>query len=276
MTTKFITMKKIFSIILIAVTLFSCSSDNDNDTVATPKKLRKIVFYRDSADERQWNISNGLLTSISNADGSLAEEFVYDTNKRVVADKIYTDGVITETTTITYDTDGIVQSINGLHYNYDTATSTYIYSYGSNFTINCKVNEDRLAVDFVRAGFKPSEYHMTFADGNMTSFRKVNNGGTDVLKNFHFNAGVPGRNDVYKAVLAVARVKSLTDPNFFVDCQASKKSPDSFDKGASDPYSYNYGQIPNMDGTLLQVGIEVLDNNNNPVSWYPFADYYFE
>lgn len=276
MSTKFITMKKLFSIILIAVTLFSCSSDNDTQPVVTPKKLQKIVFYRDSANERQWNISNGLLTSITLADGSLSEEFIYDAENRVISDKKYSGGVLTETTTITYTSDNIIQSINGLHYNYDAATKTYIYSYGSNFTINCKVNEDRLAVDFVRAGFNPSEYHMTYSNGNMLSFRKVNNGVTDELKNFHFTGSTTEDSSVYNAILAVAQVKSLTDPNFFVDGQASRTIGDGFDKGPTDPYFYNYGQIIDMQGKLLEVGIEVSDNNNNPVSWYPFADYYFE
>lgn len=275
-STKLTTMNKLFSIILIAVTLFSCSSD-DKETVIIPKTLQKIVFYRDSPNQRQWNISNGLLISITLADGTLAEEFIYDTNKRVIAEKKYTGGVLTETNTIAYTSDNIIESINGLHYNFDAATQTYIYSYGSNFTIHCKVNEDKLAVDFVRSGFKASEYHMTYANGNMTSFRKVNNVGSDVIKNFHFTTGMISEGgSFYNAVLSVAQVKSLTDPNFFVDCQVSKVDPDGFDNGVTDPYYYNYGAIPNMDGTLLQVGVEVLDSNNNPVSWYSFADYYYE
>lgn len=269
-------MKKLFSIILIAATLISCSSDNDSTPIITPKKLHKIVYYRDSANERQWNINNGLLTSITTSDGTLVEEYIYDAEKRVIAEKKYTGGVLTETNTISYNSDNIIESINGLHYNYDAATKTYIYSYGSNFTINCKVNEDKLAVDFLRAGFNPSEYHMTYANGNMISFRQVNNAGTDVLKNFHYTSNTKQDNRLYNAILAVAQVKSLTDPNFFVDGQVSKAIGDGFDKGPAVPYYFSYGQTPNTDETILQIGIEVLDSNNNPVTWYSFADYYYE
>lgn len=269
-------MKQLFSILLIAVTLLSCSSDNDTQPVVTPTKLQKIVFYRDSASERHWNINNGLLTSITLADGSLAEEFIYDTENRVIADKKYSGGVLTETTTITYTSDNIIQSINGLHYNYDAATQTYTYSYGSNFTIICKVNEDRLAVDFVREGFNPSEYHMAYSNGNMLSFRKVNNGGTDELKNFHISGTSSTGTQFYNAILAVARVKSLTDPNFFADGQASKAIADGYDKGPTDPYDYSYGQLSNIDGKILEVTVSVLDSNGALVSAYPFTDYYLE
>jgi hypothetical protein len=269
-------MRKLAFLFIAAIALTSCSNDNDTIAIAVPKTLQKVVFYKNSINERHWNISNNLLTNITLADGTIAEEFTYDNLKRVIKDVKYTNGIVTETNVITYNTDSTIQSINGLPYTYNAATQTYLYTYGSNFTINCKVNENKLAIDFVRTGVGASEYHMTYADGNMLSFEKVTNGAIETVKNFHFSGNIAEAGPVYKAILAVARVKSLTDPNFFVDCQVSKMNPDGFDKGTTDPYYYNYGAIPDMEGKLLQIGIEVLDNHNNPVSYYPFADYYYE
>jgi hypothetical protein len=269
-STKYILMTKIIAIFIIAFTLFSCSSDDTNSE--TLKVLEKVVFYRDTPNERQWNFSNNLLQNITLADGTIAEEFTYDSQNRVVKDVKYTNGT-TETDIITYNADNTISTINSLPYSYNAATKTYLYSYGSNFTINCEVNSDMLVVNFTRTGFNPGVFHMTYSDGNMTSFEKIANGTTEVLKNFNFETTLMD-NPISEAVLAVARVKSLTDPNFFIDSQASQKVPVGFDKGSSDPYYYNYGAIP--EDKLYQVGIEVLDGNNNFVNFYSFADYHYQ
>ncbi len=262
-------MKRFLILLIVATTLFSCSTD---DPTPTPSVLEKVVFYRDSANERHWNVSNNLLTSITLADGTLAEEFIYDAQNRLVSDIKYTNGVVTETDIITYNSDNTISSINNLPYTFNAVTRTYAYSYGSNFTINCTVNQDMLAVDFVRTGTNAGEYHMTYSNGNMNSFEKVTNGTTAVLKNFHFN-GVYGTNPIHDAVLAVARVKSLTDPGFFVDSQVSTTMADGFDKGSSDPNYYNYGEV--IAHNYSQIGIEILDANNNFVDYYTFATYYY-
>lgn len=267
-------MKKLFSIILIAVTLFSCSNDDNN--VVPPTVLQKVVFYKNSPNERHWNISNNLLSTITLPDGTIVEQFVYDSQNRVISDIKYANSVITETNTITYNADNTIKTINNLPYTYDAATKTYAYSYGSNFTINCQVNSDFLVENFVRTGTNAGEYHMTYANGDMTSFEKSTNGTSDIIKNFHFYPDGTSTNRIYTAVLAVARVKSLTDPNFFIDGQASFELANGFDKGTTDPYYYNYGELPDMDGKLYQIGIEVLDSSNNFVDFYSFAEYHYQ
>lgn len=262
-------MKNIVLTIFLAFTLFSCSTDDKNTT--TTKILEKVVFYRDSPNERHWNFSNDLLQNITLADGSLAEEFIYDSNNRVIKDIKYNNGA-SQTDVITYNPDNTISSINGLPYVYNTATKTYTYSYGSDFSINCEVNSDLLVINFTRTGTNAAEFHMNYTNGNMTSFEKIITNSTEVLKNFHFETTLMN-NPIANAVLAVARVKSLTDPNFFIDSQTSREVPTGFDKGSSDPNYYNYGTIP--EEKLYQVGIEVLDSNNNPVNFYSFADYHF-
>lgn len=265
-------MKKLLTLFIVAITLFSCSSSDDDN--ANPNLvLEKVVFYRNSPNERHWIITNGLLTKITKADGTLVEQFMYDSQGRIVSDTEYTNGIDGESTTVTYNADNTIASVDGLPYTYNAATRTYAYSYGSNFTISSTVNEDGLAIDFVRGGVGASEYHMTYADGNMTSFRKINDDGTETIKNFYFNGSMEG-NPIYNAVLAVAKVKSVTDPGFFAEYNSSRFIPNGFDKGPSDPLYYNYGHIPTMSGELYQVGVEVL-NGISPVDFYPYADYYY-
>lgn len=264
-------MKKLFFLFVATAALCSCSSDND--TPATDLVLQKVVFYRNSANERQWNISDGLLKTITLADGTIVEKFTYDNFKRVIKDEKYTNGVVSKTNTITYNDDDTIKTIDGLPYFYNAATKTYTYSYGSNFTINCEVNAAMLAVNFIRGGVGASEYHMTYTNGDMTSFRKVNNGTADTVKNFHFDAAF-GFNPMRDALMPVARVKSLTDPEFFVDCQTSKNLANGYDGGSNVPYHFNYGIIPS--NKLTEIGIEVLDSNNNFVEFYSFADYHYQ
>ncbi|WP_333599468.1 hypothetical protein [Flavobacterium sp.] len=264
-------MKKLFFLFAVSTILFSCSNDNSN-TAATDS-IKKVIFYRNSPDARQWNFSNDLLTSITLLDGTLVEAFTYDIQKRLVKDVKYTNGVATETNDIVYNTNNTIKSINGLEYTYEAATQTYAYSYSGTFSMTCQVNSDQLALNYSRTGTDAKEYHFAYTNGNMTSFEKVTNGTTEVLKNFHFESTLYG-NPIASAVLPVARVKSLLDPDFFIDGQASKSIPVGFDRGASDPYYYNYGMVIG-ENKYFSVGIEVLDNNND-VDFIQFAEYYYQ
>ena len=264
-------MNKLIILFVLATTLLSCSSDDSNTN--PDLVLQKVVFYDNSPNEKHWIINNNLLTTITLADGTVVEEFIYDTQNRVIKDTKYTNGAISETNTITYTADNTIQSINGLPYAFNATTRTYTYSYGSDFTINCVVNADQLAVDFVRMGSNAVEYHMSYANDNMTSFKKVVNGSDSVVKNFYFDTSF-GNNPLYESVLAVAKVKSLTDPSFFIDAYTSKNLANGFDKGATDTNYYNFGSVP--ENKLLQIGVEVLDSNNNFVDFYSFANYYYQ
>ena len=264
-------MKKFITLFISTLSLLSCSNESKDNI--NSKKIQKVVFYKNSSNARHWNFTNDLLKNITLADGTLAEEFIYDNKNRVVSNIIYTNGVATETNIITYNTDNTIKSINGLDYAFDTTTQTYTYSYSGTFTITCQVNSDKLAVNYTRTGSNAGEYHLVYTNGNMISFEKSTNGTTDLLKNFHFD-GTYGNNPIADAVLPVARIKSLTDPSFFIDNHTSKEMPNGFDKGITSPYYFNYGLIP---GTALsQIGIEVLDSNNNFVDFYSFADYYYQ
>ncbi len=263
-------MKKLLILFVLVTTFFSCSSD---DTSSTTEVLQKVVFYYDSPNERHWNIVNDLLTNITLADGTVVEEFVYDSQNRLIRDIKYSSGLVIGTDIITYNADNTINTINGLPYTFDVATRTYAYSYGSSFTITSQVNSDFLVENFVRTGTDAGEYHMTYANGNMLSFEKATSGTTDVIKNFHFD-GLYGVNPLHNAVIAVAKVKSLTDPGFFIESQVSANLANGFDKGSADPNYYNYGCV--FTDRYYQYGVEILDVSNNSIGYYTFATYYFE
>jgi hypothetical protein len=267
-------MKNSLYLLLAVFALVSCSRDDSSAPTFGSGELEKVIFYRDSSTETQWIFENKLLTKITLADGTLVEAFVYDNLNRLVQDKKYDNGTLTATDVITYNADHTIKTINNLPYTFDSATRTYTYTYGSDFTINCEVNSDQLAVNFVRMGSNSSEYHMTYAGGNMTSYTKLSDDSTSEVKNFYFDAGF-GSNPIYEMILPVARVKSLTDPGFFTDCQVSKNLANGFDKGSSYPLHYNYGAVPDIEGKLFQIGVEVLDGNNNNVDFYSFTDYIY-
>lgn len=270
-------MKKIIFLFIIATTLFSCSND---DTSNTPEILQKVVFYNNSLNERQWNISNNLLTNITLADGTIVEEFNYDSQNRLIEDIKYSNGSIIATDVITYNTDNTINTINGLPYTFNAATRTYAYSYGSGFTISCQVNSDFLVENFLRTGTNAGEYHMTYSNDDMISFEKINGGSTEIIKNFHFDELYA--NPLHNAILAVARIKSLTDPSFFIDSVASTKIAGGYDKGISDPFYYSFGYSsstttnPTHSVKDFSIGIVVLDNGMNMVEQYSFADYIYQ
>ena len=270
--------KNLICLFIVAISLISCSSDS---TVAPTQTLQKVIFYSGSANQRQWNISNDLLRNITLADGTIVEEFIYDSQNRLASDIKYTGGLVSETTTITYNADNTIQSINGLPYTYNSSTRTYTYTYGSSFAISCQVNSDFLVENFVRTGTNAGEYQMTYANGNMLSFEKINNGSTNLVKNFHFDDVSYGVNPLYNAVLAVARVKSLTDPNFLIDGVASTRVAAGFDKGSADPNYYHYGLAsstttnPTHNIKDFSIGVEVLGSSNNSIDFYAFAEYYY-
>ena len=91
-------MNKIYSLLLLVLMSYSCSNDDvvskDNPqqrkpgrviNALDPTKLARVIFYPGTNNERRWFFyPNGLLKKIVDANGTLLQTFVYDTNNNWV------------------------------------------------------------------------------------------------------------------------------------------------------------------------------------------------
>jgi predicted RND superfamily exporter protein len=266
-------MKHFLLLLLSAFTLLSCSNDESSSTTF----LQKATFYRNSPNERQWNFNTqGQLVNITLSDGTVVEEFTYNAQKNLILDVKYTNGVVTESYAVTYNANDIITSINNINCYYNSVSKTYSYNNGTT-TINCSVTNDGLVAGYYKVSnttaIAESSYQIIYnTDGNMTSFEKALSGVTTVAKNFYFG-NETNDNPIDEAILAVSRVKSIIDPDFFIDSLSSKSIATGFDYGVSNPYHYNYGFTDSEN--YHQIGVEVL-NNQDLVEFFLFAEYYYK
>lgn len=211
-------MKKFISLFVLAITFFSCSSD-DSSSTSNPNLLQRVDFYPGQPQENRWNFnSDGLLATITDADDNLIERFVYDSNNNVVQDTKYSSGAPTENYLITYDSSNKITTINSRSYNYSISENRYYYTEG-NETFSCELNADGLAkhysdfFDFPDAGDDiQTEFNFQYGNGNLLNISGFGSNMSDVIINFEYGNTV---NPLKNATLPVLRIKSLTDPNFF-------------------------------------------------------------
>ena len=124
---KFIVMKKIISLFVLAATLFSCSSDK-NSSAGNSSLLKRVDFYPNKPNESHWNFNNlGLLDNITKQDGTLVEKFVYDSNNNVIKDTKYNNGSVVADYNVTYDSANIITSINCVAYDYVYSAAGFRY-----------------------------------------------------------------------------------------------------------------------------------------------------
>lgn len=267
-------MKKIIFLFVLATTLFSCSSD-DSSSVGNPNLLKRVDFYPNKPNETRWNFNNsGLLDNITKPDGTIVEKFVYDSNNNVIKDTKYNNGSIVADYVVTYDSANIITSINGVAYDYVYSAAGSRYSY-ANATENfsCEINNDMLLTNYnyTNSGIE-KKYETVYTNGNMISFQRTNDGTLDLVRNYSFGSNLD--NPLQIACLGVMKLKSLTDPEFFMDGIFSQSvvSSSSFEGSTT---HYNYGLLINSNNHLLQHDIEVYDGDTF-VEYINYSKYYYQ
>lgn len=272
-------MEKSHLLLLLAFALFSCNNDEELTTIDNSAMLQKVIFYRNSSNENHWNFNNrGLLDKITEPDGTLIETFEYDSNNNVTKDTKYTNGVVSMTYNITYNSNNIITKINLTDYNYDANANKYSYS-NSSQTFSCQLNESKLATNYSLIENNPSgntevNYLMNYTSGNMNSFEKINNSVVAEFKEFTYGSTTVGGNPLLNATLPVLKVKSLIEPDFFSNAVSSKLPIETVSFGSTNPEIQNYGWLVNKDGRLSMQSVEVF-NSNSLVDSYIYADYYY-
>jgi hypothetical protein len=268
-------MKKYHLILLLTFSLFSCNNDEELTTTNNSALLQKVVFYRNSSKENHWNFNNnGLLDNISQPNGTLIEKFKYDANNNVIEDIKYTNGVAVVTYNIIYNSNNIITKINNITYDYDVTTNKYYYSNGNQSFI-CLLNNDKLATNYTliensTSGTNEVNYEMVYVNGNMNSFKKIENTVITNFKEFGYGASTVGGNPLLNATLPVLKVKSLIEPDFLGNAISSKLPIETVGFGSTSNQSENYGWLIDKDGRLSMQSVEVF-NSNAMVDSYLYA-----
>ena len=242
---KFIIMKKIIILFVLAITLFSCSDNSSSST--NPNLLQRVDFNPGTPNERRWNFSNdGLLTTITDANAALIEKFVYDSNNNVIQDIKYSSGSPTENYLISYNSSNKITNINSRSYNYSASDNRYYYTAG-NESFSCELNADGLATHYSDFFDFPgvsndiqTEFTFQYESGNLLSMSGFGSSMSDVIINFTYGNSV---NPLKNATLPVFRIKSLINPNFFNTgiCSNNVKATKTYAPG--DPESSIYGML---------------------------------
>lgn len=239
-------MKKIIFLFVLAITLFSCSSD-DSSSTSNPNLLQRVDFYPATTFENRWNFNaDGLLTTITDANNNLIETFVYDSNNNVIQDIKYSSGSPTDNYLITYDSSNKITDINGKHYNYSTSDNRYYYTSG-NETFSCELNAEGLAThysdffDFPDEGDDiQTEFNFQYGNGNLLNMSGYGNNMSDVIIIFNYGTVV---NPLKNATLPVFRIKSLINPHFF-NTGISSGSVKEYERYApGDPETHSFGML---------------------------------
>lgn len=276
--TKFIVMQKIIALCVLTITLFSCSSE-ENSSVSNPNLLQRVDFYPGTTFEQRWNFnSEGLLTSITNADNELIELFVYDSNNNVIQDIKYNSGSPTENYIISYNSSNRIVSINGKQYNYNVSQNRYYYTIG-NESYSCSLNADGIAThysdffDFPDEGDDIlTEFSFTYENDNMLSMSGFGNNMSEVEVNFNYGTVI---NPLKIATLQVLRIKSILEPNFFNTGISSNNIKEYQSYAVGDPETHSFGMLfyPSNKIELL-----TQENFSNSVfeSTYTNSHYYYQ
>ena len=275
---QFIVMRKIITLFVIATTLFSCSID-DSSSVVNSSLLKRVDFYPNKPNESRWNFNNfGLLDNITKPDGTLVEKFVYDSNNNVIKDTKYNNGSIVVDYVVAYDSANIITSINGVAYDYVNSAAGFRYSY-ANATDNfsCEINNDMLLTKYTYSNTVAPEkkYEAVYSNNNMISFERTNNGTVDLVRNYSFGSEAGNGNPLRTACLGVMKLKSLTEPEFFMEGIFSKSVVLALSFGTGNSIHYNYGLLNNSANHLSQHDIEVFDGDTF-VEYINYSKYYYQ
>lgn len=272
------TCKKIILLFIFTITLFSCSSDDNNSTV-NPNLLKRVDFYPGTTFEKRWNFnSEGLVTSITNSDNELIESFVYDANNNIVQDIKYSLGSPTENYLITYDSNNKITSINGKQYNYSVSENRYYYTIG-NESFSCDLNADGIAIHYFNFFDFPdegddvqTEFSFQYENGNLISMSGFGTNIGDVEVNFNYGTVI---NPLKTATLPVLRIKSILDPHFFNNGISSINIKEYQSYATGDPETHSFGMLfhPNS-----KIEILTQENFSNGIfeSSFTNSHYYYQ
>lgn len=144
-------MKKlcVYFLFVIAIIVSSCSNDSASTTnQPNPNLLQRVDFYSGTSFERRWIFNtDGLLSQITKADGTIVQDFIYDAQNRLISSTKYNSPSPNQVYTFTYNANGFVASVNGVTVNYDSTLDAYYTGVlNENYRLT-KINNEKLVTN---------------------------------------------------------------------------------------------------------------------------------
>jgi hypothetical protein len=268
-------MKNLLLLVIASLAFLSCSNDDSGVVNSNSNKLQRVAFFPNTPNERQWNFNqDGFLISITKADGTIVERYLYDSNNKVT--EIITNENGTEASfVIQYDSNGTISKINTTDYSFNSNTRTYSYTNGDNY-FSCTINDDGFFTNLIIGNSSAqntfeNNYQANYQNGSITNF---SNNGTNVetlTKTFQ-NSTV--KNPMFAGIKAVLKVKSLLDPTFFADGVSSKMIVENIALENQDKH-IEAGLLLNRNNDVESVTWQFFEGNNFEDA-QTFAQFYYQ
>jgi hypothetical protein len=140
-------MKKFCLLLITICALSSCTSDSTSNNEPNPNLLQRVDFYPGTPNERRWIFnSDGLLDEITKADGTVIQDFTYDSDDRLTSSTLFNDSGINETHTFTYDNNDFVASVDGVSLNFSPSLNAYYTGDLNQYYEMTEINSEKLLV----------------------------------------------------------------------------------------------------------------------------------
>lgn len=248
-------MKKLYFLLISICLLTSCSDDSSTND-PNPNFLQRVDFYPNLTFERRWLFNtNGLLNKITKADGTIVQNFTYDSNNRLISSTLFNDNGINETHTFTYDNNDFVTSVDGVVVNYDSTINAYYtgdLNQGYRLT---KINNEKLLVEGKTAYTDYDVdvgYYEVILDNIFVNYSNNNNvlyiSPNESCSSFTYDSN---SNPLRNATLAICKAFSYIENSRWVNGQNnSTNNPLTQNYCSEDPesevyhYSYNSNNLP--------------------------------
>ena len=246
-------MKKFYLLLISICLLTSCSSDSSSNDL-NPNLLKRIDFYPETVYVRHWNFNdNGLLNEITKADGTVVQNFIYDTDNRLISATLFNDNGINETHDFTYNSNDFITSVDGVTVNYDAALDAYYTGVLNDHYRLTKINSQKLLVegrkvvmDNDETGINETRWNemiVNYSNNNIMSYSPEDR---CVIFTYDNN-----NNPLRNATLAICKAFSFIDGSRWIDGQINSiNNPISQNYCPEDPessiyhYTYNSNNLP--------------------------------
>ena len=274
-------MKK-FCLLLISIfVLASCSDDSNSNAEPDLVLLQRVDFFPNTPYEKRWLFNgDGLLEKITSSSGVILQDFVYDSQNRLIRSNLYNGNNLTSTHTFTYDSNDFVTSVNGEIVNFDSTLNAYYVGVLDQYYRFTKLNSEKLLIEGKTVLIKTDEtgtyetswfdVRASYTNNNLTSFSPG--------ESCRYLTHDTNMNPLKNATLAICRAFSFVEDSRWINSQfISLNNVLSNRYCAEDPeselfqYTYNSSNLP-ITQTTDDYYQGVYENSRTTINYYYEGD----